>query len=229
MNSFDTHLLLILLQQYHNFGDLIKLSLNRCRESNPTSWYKTVIEALKELFLAHLEESGGEKVDQTSSDWADLKELAKKFALSMGFDATKVRLPLVGIHRQVENKSFCGLFPVGKLKLHHRREGILFAVTRPDPESDPYTPPPYLDFLIILTEFCHRLLFVDRVGENSGVLPFLIKQLPQDLVGKIRKKEIKGWESLAFYREHTLPPPSRAALGRMQRKRPQKGTPSWAA
>ena len=86
-------------QQYHNFGDLIKLSLNRCREANPTSWYKTVITALKELFLAHLEESGGERVDQTSQDWAELKELAKRFALSLGFDATKVRLPLVGIHR----------------------------------------------------------------------------------------------------------------------------------
>ena len=90
------------VQQYHNFGDLIKLSLNRCREANPTSWYKTVIEALKELFLAHLEEAGEGRVDQTSPQWADLKELAKKFALSMGFDATKVRLPLVGIHRQVK-------------------------------------------------------------------------------------------------------------------------------
>ena len=85
-------------QQYHNFGDLIKLSLNRCRESNPTAWYKTVVAALRLLFLTHLEENGGE-VDQTSPDWGDLKELAKKFALSLGFDATKVRLPLVGIHR----------------------------------------------------------------------------------------------------------------------------------
>ena len=88
-------------QQYHNFGDLIKLSLNRCREANPTSWYKTVIEALKELFLAHLEETGEHRVDQSSPQWADLRELAKKFALSLGLDATKVRLPLVGIHRQV--------------------------------------------------------------------------------------------------------------------------------
>ena len=103
------------------------------------------------------------------------------------------------------------------------REGILFAVSRPDTDSDPYTPPPFLDFLLVLIEFCHRLLYVDRVGENSGVLPFLIKQLPPDLIGKVRKKEIKGWESLVLYREHTLPvvklPP-----GRLSRKRPQKGS-----
>lgn len=40
-------------------------------------------------------------MDQSSPQWADLRELAKKFALSLGLDATKVRLPLVGIHRQV--------------------------------------------------------------------------------------------------------------------------------
>jgi hypothetical protein len=44
------------------------------------------------------------RIDQTSPQWADLKELAKKFVLSMGFDATKVRLPLVGIHRQVTRR-----------------------------------------------------------------------------------------------------------------------------
>ena len=104
------------------------------------------------------------------------------------------------------------------------REGILFALSRPDDEdSDPYTPPPYLDFLLVLTEFCHRLLFVDRVGENSGVLPFLIKQLPSDLVGKVRKKELRGWEPLAVYREFTLPQPTRSAMQRTNRKRPQKG------
>ena len=104
------------------------------------------------------------------------------------------------------------------------REGILFAVSRPDPESDdPYIPPPYLDFLLILIEFCHRLLFVDRVGENSGVLPFLCKQLPPDLIGKVRKKELRGWESLALYREHCLPVVNKTVASRFNRKRPQKG------
>lgn len=91
-----------MVQQYHNFGDLIKLSMNRCREANPMMWYKTVVEALKGAFLAHLEENGG-AVDQASIDWTEMRELAKKFALSLGFDAMKdnVRQPLVRIHRYV--------------------------------------------------------------------------------------------------------------------------------
>ena len=50
--------------------------------------------------MTHLEENSG-SVDQTSIEWADMKELAKKFALSLGFDAMKdnVRQPLVRIHR----------------------------------------------------------------------------------------------------------------------------------
>ena len=87
-------------QQYHNFGDLIKLSMNRCREANPLLWCKTVVASLKGAFMTHLEENSG-SVDQTSIEWADMKELAKKFALSLGFDAMKdnVRQPLVRIHR----------------------------------------------------------------------------------------------------------------------------------
>lgn len=117
------------------------------------------------------------------------------------------------------------LFFCFSLIFYHCREGILFALTRHDVEDcDPYTPPPYLDFLLVLTEFCHRLLYVDRVGENSGVLPFLCKQLPQGLMEKVKKKKLKGWESLAVYREFTLPPTNRAAMQRGNRKRSQKGT-----
>lgn len=36
------------------------------------AWYKTVILCLQQMFLAHKEECGG-TVDQTTSDWADLR------------------------------------------------------------------------------------------------------------------------------------------------------------
>ena len=85
------------LQQYPNFGDLIKLSMNRCREKNPILWYKTVVVCLTNCFKVHLQENGF--VDQLSPEWVELKELAKKFALSMGFEPVRVRKPLVGIHR----------------------------------------------------------------------------------------------------------------------------------
>ena len=112
-----------------------------------------------------------------------------------------------------------------RLFLTTHREGILFALSRPgdNEDADPYTPPPYLDFLLVLTEFCHRLLYVDRVGENSGVVPFLFKQLPSDLIDKVRRKELRGWEPLAIYRDLTLPQQTRSAMQRTNRKRPQRG------
>ncbi len=84
-------------QQYPNFGDLIKFSLNRCREKSPISWYRTVFTCLKNSFLQYKDENG--YVDQLSGEWFEIKDLAKKFAMSMGFEPTKVRRPLVGIHR----------------------------------------------------------------------------------------------------------------------------------
>ena len=87
------------LQQYPNFGDLIKVSMNRSRENTPILWYKTVFTCLKNCFLAYKDENG--YVDQLSGEWSELKDLAKKFALSMGFEPAKVRMPLVGIHRYV--------------------------------------------------------------------------------------------------------------------------------
>ena len=72
--------------------------MNKCRESNPVGWYRTAAACLADLYL-QLKEEGGGLADHTSEGWAELKELAKKFALSLGFDAVKVRQPLVGIHR----------------------------------------------------------------------------------------------------------------------------------
>ena len=60
------------LQQYHNFGDMIKMALSRCRDANPMAWCRTVVLSLQQLFESHLEDNGG-YVDQTAHDWADLK------------------------------------------------------------------------------------------------------------------------------------------------------------
>ncbi len=86
-------------QQYPNFGDLIKFSLNRCREKSPVFWYRTVFSCLKNSFLQYKNENS--YVNQLSGEWFEIKDLAKKFAMSMGFEPTKVRRPLVGIHRCV--------------------------------------------------------------------------------------------------------------------------------
>ena len=51
------------------------------------------------------------------------------------------------------------------------REGINFALTRPE-DHTPGAPPPYIQFLSVLGEFSNRLLDVDRTGKK-GVLVYL--------------------------------------------------------
>ncbi len=67
-------------------------------------------------------------------------------------------------------------------------------------------PPPNIDFLMILNEFSHRLLAVDRTGER-GVVSFLDDQLPEGLVQCIKNKTVQGWDSLMFYHRHTSTAP----------------------
>ena len=84
------------------------------------------------------------------------------------------------------------------------REGILFAMSRKPGELggrvDHNKPPPHLNFLFILSEFSYRLLAVDRCGER-GVIPFLMKQLPEGQLKRIKEGKFPGWDAfLAYYR-----------------------------
>ena len=62
-----------LVQQYHNFGDLIKMALGRCREANPLAWYRMVLLSLQQPFLSLRDEGSGDSIDISSTQWADLK------------------------------------------------------------------------------------------------------------------------------------------------------------
>lgn len=81
-------------------------------------------------------------VPKNCQEYADLKELAKRFALSFGLDAVKNREAIIALHRA----------------------GILFAVTQTSDETDadPYAAPPCLLFLEILNEFTNKLLKQDK-------------------------------------------------------------------
>lgn len=81
------------------------------------------------------------RISKNSHAFMDLKELAKRFALSFGLDAVKNREAITAMHRA----------------------GILFAVTLPqDTVEDPTSPPPCLAFLEILQEFTNKLLKQDK-------------------------------------------------------------------
>lgn len=47
------------------------------------AWYKTVMLCLQQMFLTHKEECG-DTVDQTSSDWADLRVREKEIWTFIG-------------------------------------------------------------------------------------------------------------------------------------------------
>lgn len=86
----------------------------------------------------------------------------------------------------------------------------MFAITGldADPETDEFEsaePPPNLDFLVILNEFSHRLLMVDRTGDK-GVIPFLKEHLPNGLIEAIQDKRLEGWGSLLTYYRNTSSP-----------------------
>lgn len=76
------------------------MALARCREAQPTLWYKTIVLSLQQVFLQLLEEGGG-KIDISDPQWADLRDLARRYSLPFSFDQLKPasRQMLVGIHR----------------------------------------------------------------------------------------------------------------------------------
>lgn len=98
----------------------------------------TMCMSLKSLFEEIQEYSAGSKITRSAQDFVDLKELAKRFALSFGLDAVKNREAVTALHRA----------------------GILFAALHMD--ADDSIAPPNLLFLEILNEFTNKLLKQDK-------------------------------------------------------------------
>lgn len=126
------------LQFYNDYGDIIKATLSKTREMNKINCTMTMCMSLKTLFEEIHAYSAPEKISRSSQDFADLKELAKRFALSFGLDAIKNREAVTALHRA----------------------GILFAAQHWN--ADDSTVPPNLLFLEILNEFTNKLLKQDK-------------------------------------------------------------------
>ena len=99
----------------------------------------TMCLSLKTLFEEIQTYSAPDKISRSSQDFSDLKELAKRFALSFGLDAIKNREAVTGLHRA----------------------GILFAALFSSNGDDSIVPPNLL-FLEILNEFTNKLLKQDK-------------------------------------------------------------------
>ncbi|XP_065216045.1 cohesin subunit SA-2 isoform X3 [Planococcus citri] len=126
------------VKSYNEYGDIIKATVAKARELNKVNCARTMVASLISLFRELHDENGGLIISRNSNQFASLKELAKRFALSFGLDALKNREAIAALHR----------------------EGVLFAVS--EPSDDPTSAPPNLPFLEILMEFTNKLLKQDK-------------------------------------------------------------------
>ncbi|KAM7358049.1 stromal antigen [Cochliomyia hominivorax] len=138
---------------YNEYGDIIKATLGKAREINKINFALTLLLSLIAVFKDLQSQSENELVSKNSHEFSELKELAKRFALTFGFDAIKNREPIIALHRA----------------------GILFAVG--DVPEDPVAAPKRLLFLEVLNEFNHKLLKQDK----KVILNFLDRRISPGL------------------------------------------------
>ncbi|KAM6952951.1 cohesin subunit SA-2 [Lycodopsis pacificus] len=116
---------------FKDFGDIIKETMSKSKVINPVQSAKTVCLSLQQLFSEMLTE------DHSRQDLGEIRDLAKRLAMSFGIDLNRARKPLVALHT----------------------EGVRFAFRDP-PEGEEQQS--NVVFLEILSEFSFKLLRQDR-------------------------------------------------------------------
>ncbi|XP_074069781.1 cohesin subunit SA-2-like isoform X2 [Macrotis lagotis] len=131
------------MQTYHDFGDIIKETINRTRHNNRIESARTLIVCLQELYQNHMatycNNNSRKKQIDSSASFASIKELARRFSLTFGWDQMNSRESIAMIHK----------------------EGIDFAFHGNSQDIDYYLPP-NLTFLAIISEFSNKLLKPDK-------------------------------------------------------------------
>ncbi|XP_068448835.1 cohesin subunit SA-1-like isoform X2 [Clinocottus analis] len=116
---------------FKDFGDIIKETVSKSKVINPILSAKTVCLCLQQLFSEMLTE------DHSRQDLIEIRDLAKRLAMSFGINLNRVRKPLVALHT----------------------DGVRFAFRAPPEGEEPQS---NLGFLEILSEFSFKLLPQDR-------------------------------------------------------------------
>uniref|UniRef100_A0A8C3RXQ9 Cohesin subunit SA n=1 Tax=Chelydra serpentina TaxID=8475 RepID=A0A8C3RXQ9_CHESE len=127
------------MKTYNDFGDIIKETLSRTRHNNKIQSAKTLILCLQQLFQKHTETHGS--TNSMDSSFTNIKELARRFSLTFGWDQVKSRESVAMIHKYVEGIEFAFQGAAGV-------EGKCL--------------PPNLSFLLIISEFSNKLLKPDK-------------------------------------------------------------------
>ncbi|NXK73360.1 STAG2 protein, partial [Amazona guildingii] len=144
------------VKTYNDFGDIIKETLSKTRHNNKVQSTKTLIICLQQLFQAHAEShdsSGG--LDFFSTSFTNMKELARRFSLTFGWDPVKSRESVAMIHK----------------------EGIEFAFQGANGVHGKCLPP-NLSFLLIISEFSSKLLKPDKRLVYAYLQRYVAEPLP---------------------------------------------------
>ncbi|XP_060625830.2 cohesin subunit SA-2-like [Anolis sagrei] len=159
------------MKTYNDFGDIIKETLSRSRHNDKIRSAKTVILCLQQLFQKFVESQDDTASSTTSMDvfsvsFVNIKELARRFSLTFGWDQVKSRESVAMIHK----------------------EGIEFAF-QGAATAEEKSLPPNLNFLVILSEFSNKLLKPDK----RLVYSYLQRYIPEPALCKGDSWYSLGW------------------------------------
>lgn len=128
------------MKYYNDFGDIIKETLSRTRQMDKIESARSLVLCLQQLFLRlKREQESGASCSSGVQTFSSIKELARRFSLTFGWDQVKSRESLALIHRDGIDFVF---------------QGFVQSSERPSP--------PYLSYLTILSEFSGKLLKPDK-------------------------------------------------------------------
>ncbi|KAM6417865.1 cohesin subunit SA-2-like isoform 2-T2 [Pluvialis apricaria] len=144
------------VKTYNDFGDIIKETLSRTRHNNKIQSAKTLILCLQQLFQRHVEsQDSSSSVDFSSASFTNMKELARRFSLTFGWDQVKSRESVAMIHKEGIEFAFQGATGVDGKCL-----------------------PPNLTFLAIIGEFSNKLLKPDKRLVYAYLQRYIAEPLP---------------------------------------------------
>jgi len=127
---------------------------------------------LLQLFQTHAEsQDSSSGVDFSSASFTNMKELARRFSLTFGWDQMKFRESVAMIHKYVPHNIALSMviafvtclvyYSVLSLFFSANREGIEFAFQGAAGVGGKCLPP-NLGFLLIISEFSNKLLKPDK-------------------------------------------------------------------
>nr|XP_055249013.1 cohesin subunit SA-3 isoform X8 [Gorilla gorilla gorilla] len=123
---------------YNDYGDIIKETLTRARQIDRSHCSRILLLSLKQLYTELLQEHGPQGLNELPA-FIEMRDLARRFALSFG-------------PQQLQNRDLM-------VMLH--KEGIKFSLSELPPAGSS-NQPPNLAFLELLSEFSPRLFHQDK-------------------------------------------------------------------